>query len=112
MGSHSNYFSIESDFNTVMYLILIVIICIILYHAFKIIKSLIKKHYYKQFRAEQRRVEQYKKIKSQKEHAYQNTVNNFFYNSIDKDIDEMSVNALPDSSGKLIKLYKDYIINS
>lgn len=90
MGTHTNYRTVESDEITVMYLILIAIIGIILYYTFKVIKTLIKRHYYKQFRTEQRRVEQYKKIKAQKERIYQNTVNNFFYNRIEEDIEETS----------------------
>lgn len=106
MGTHSNYISVESDFNTVMYLILIAIIGAILYYAFKLIKGLIKRHYYNQFRIEQRNVEQYKQIKAQKERAYQNTVNNFFYNRIEEDIDNMKTNKSV-TAEKLIGLYNN-----
>ena len=112
MGTHSNYLTIESDFNTVIFIFINIIVGVILYFTFKLITCIIKKHYYKQFHAEQRRVEQYKKIKAQKERAYQNTIDNFFCNRIDEDIDEMPINTLSDSSKKFIKLYKDYIINS
>ena len=112
MGAHSNYISVESDFNTAIFIFISIIIGVILYYTFKIITCIIKRHYYKQFRTEQRRVEQYKKIKAQKERTYQNAINNFFCNRIDEDIDEMPINTLSDSSNKLIKLYKDYIINS
>ena len=44
--------------------------------------------------------------------VYIKLINNFFFNRIDEDIDEMPINTLSDSSNKLIKLYKDYIINS
>lgn len=108
MGTHSNYVSVESDAKTVMYFILIVIIGAILYYAFKIIKSLIKRHYYKQFRAEQRRVEQYQRMKAHKERAYQNTVNNFINNRIEEDIEETSDVSKESykQATKLINLYQ------
>lgn len=107
MGAHSNYVSVESDFNTVMYLILIAIIGTIAYFAFKLITRLIKRHYYKQFRTEQHNVEQYKQIKARKERAYQNTVNNFFRNRIEEDIEEISgISKLSSKQSKdLISLY-------
>ena len=107
MGAHSNYVSVESDFTTFIYLILSILVLTIAYFAFKLIKSLIKRHYYKQFRTEQHNVEQYKQIKARKERAYQNTINNFFYNRIQEDIEEIS--GISKSSSKqskdLISLY-------
>lgn len=103
MGAHSNYISVESDAKTVMFLIIAAFIGAVLYYAFKVIKTLIKRHYYNQFKAEQRRVEQYKQITARKERAYQNTINNFFYNRIEEDIEDM----LDISSNKLIDLYKN-----
>lgn len=107
MGAHSNYVSVESDFNTVMYLILIVIIGTIAYFAFKLIKRLIKRHYYNQFRAEQHNVEQYKQIKARKERAYYNTLNNFFYNRIAEDIDNMPDQKPFGKAEKIINLYNN-----
>lgn len=108
MGAHSNYVSVESDFNTVIYLIIAAIVGVIIYHIFKFIKCLIKRHYYKQFRAEQRNVEQYKQIKARKERAYQNTVDNFINNRIEEDTEEISdVSKTPSKQAKdLISLYQ------
>lgn len=108
MGAHSNYVSVESDAKTVMYLILIAIIGTIAYFAFKLITRLIKRHYYKQFRAEQRNVEQYKQIQARKDRAYQNTLNNFFYNRIEEDTEEISdvSKASSKQAKNLISLYQ------
>ena len=106
MGAHSNYVTVESDFNTVMYCILIAIIGVILYYAFKIIKCLIKHYYYKQFRTEQRIVEQYKKISDQKDKIYQNTIDNFINNRIEEDVDNDN-SPLSSSAQKLISIYKE-----
>lgn len=103
MGFHSNYWSEESDMEMFIFSIIAIIIFVVVYRTLKLIKCLIKRHYYKQFKAEQRRVEQYKRIKAQKERAYQNTINNFFYNRIEEDIEDM----LDISSNKLIDLYKN-----
>jgi hypothetical protein len=109
MGAHSNYISVESDAKTVMYLIIAAIIGTILYFAFKLIKGLIKRHYYKQFKVEQYRIDQYKQIKARKERAYQNTVNNFFYNRIEEDIEEISdvSKASSKQAKNLISLYHE-----
>lgn len=106
MGTHTNYRTVESDEITVMYLILIAIIGIILYYTFKVIKTLIKRHYYKQFKAEQRNIEQYKKIKAQKERIYQNTVDNFINNRIEEDVENDNT-PLPSSAKALINIYKE-----
>ena len=106
MGAHSNYISVESDFNTAIFIFISIIIGVILYYTFKIITCIIKRHYYKQFRTEQRRVEQYKKIKAQKERTYQNAINNFFCNRIDEDtvtmLTEKYVPKKPDTTPKPI----------
>lgn len=108
MGAHSNYVSVESDFNTVIYLIIAAIVCVIIYHTFKLIQRLIKRHYYKQFKVEQYRIDQYKQIKARKERAYQNTVNNFFYNRIEEDTEEISdvSKASSKQAKNLISLYQ------
>ena len=105
MGAHSNYVSVESDFNTVIFIFISIIVSIILYFAFKLIKGLIKRHYYKQFKVEQYRIDQYKQIQARKERAYQNTVNSFFYNRIEEDIEEMP-DISSDVSDRLIDLYQ------
>ena len=105
MGTHSNYVSVESDFNTAIFIFISIIIGIILYYAYKIIKTIIKKHYYKQFCAEQRIVEQYKKTSAQKDKIYQNTIDNFINNRIIEDIDNDN-NPLSSSAKKIINLYK------
>lgn len=105
MGAHSNYLSVESDAKTVIYFILGAIICTILYFAFKLITRLIKNHYYKQFKVEQWRVDQYKQITARKERAYQRTLNNFLYNRIEEDIEEMP-DISSDISDHLIELYQ------
>jgi ABC-type bacteriocin/lantibiotic exporter with double-glycine peptidase domain len=105
MKAHSNYISVESDAKTVMYLIIAVIIGAILYYTFKLVKRLIKRHYYKQFRAKYHNIEQYKQIKAQKERAYQNTVNNFFYNRIEEDINNMPDKKPSVKAKKIIDLY-------
>jgi predicted Holliday junction resolvase-like endonuclease len=104
MGAHSNYTSVESDAKTVIYLIIAFVIGVVLYFAFKFIKSLIKRHYYKQFCIEQYRINQYKQITERKERAYQRTLNNFFYNRIEEDIEEMS-DVSSDKSNNLMNLY-------
>lgn len=108
MGAHSNYISVESDAKTVMYLILIAIIGAVLYYTFNLVKGLIKRHYYKQFKAEQYNADLYKQIKARKERAYQNTVNNFFYNRIEEDIEEISdvSKASSKQAKNLISLYQ------
>lgn len=105
MGTHSNYVSVESDFNTVMFIFISIIICVILYFTFKIVTSLIKRHCYKQFYAEQRRVEQYQRIKARKERAHQNAINNFFCNRIEEDIGNIPNKKPSSKAKKLISLY-------
>ena len=105
MGTHSNYLTTELDFNTVIFICISIIVGIILYFTFKLITHIIKRHYYKQFSANQHRVEQYKRIKAQKERAYQNTINNFINNRIAEDM-ENNKNPLSSSAQTLISLYK------
>ena len=105
MGAHSNYLSIEFDLSTVMFIFISLIVGVILYFTFKLITCIAKRYYYKQFRAEQRRVDQYKQITARKERAYQRTLNNFLYNRIEEDIEEMS-EISSDVSDRLIDLYQ------
>ena len=105
MGAHSNYVSVESDFYTAIFIFVSILLLIGVCFAFKIIQCLIKRHYYKQFRTEQRNVEQYKQISARKERTYQNTLNNFFYNRIEEDIDNMPDKKPSGKAKKLINLY-------
>lgn len=108
MGAHSNYATVEGDFAMVVFIITIAIVTALVVVLFKFLTAVIKNHYYKQFKAQQhiRNKRQQEIVNASR--AYQRTLNNFYRNRIEEDMDETVSQTLNlnDSSPNLVDAYR------
>ena len=92
--------------NGIILLTIIIVLSVIIYFGIKFIAKVIKRHYYKQFHAEQRRVDLHKQIMDNASKAHTNAYTCFIYNNINDDIDKINV-VSSDKATTLINAYKD-----
>ena len=92
--------------NGIICIAIVIVLSVIIYFGIKFIAKVIKRHYYKQFHAEQRRVDLHKQIMNNARKARTNAYNSFIHNNINDDINNASI-ELSDKAKTLINTYKD-----
>ena len=90
----------------IIFLIIIIVSSVILYSGIKFIAKVIKRHYYKQFNTEQRKIDLHKQIMDNDAKAHINAYNSFVRNNINNDINKINI-ILSDKANKLINTYKN-----
>jgi hypothetical protein len=92
--------------NGIILIILAVVLSVIIYFGIKFVAKVIKRHYYKQFRAEQLRFDLHKQIMDNNKKARINAYNSFIHNNINDDINNVNI-ELSNKATTLINTYKD-----
>lgn len=92
--------------NGIIFLIIIIVSSVILYFGIKFIAKVIKRHYYKQFNTEQRKIDLHKQIMDNDAKAHINAYNSFVRNNINNDINKINI-ILSDKANTLINTYKN-----
>ena len=90
----------------IIFLIIIIVSSVILYFGIKFIAKVIKRHYYKQFNTEQRKIDLHKQIMDNDAKAHINAYNSFVRNNINNDINKINI-ILSDKANTLINTYKN-----
>jgi hypothetical protein len=93
--------------NGIILLTIIIVLSVIIYFGIKFIAKVIKRHYYKQFRADQHKVDLHKQIMDNASKAHTNAHNSFIYYTINDDINNNINVVLSDKAKRLINIYKD-----
>lgn len=104
MNAHSNYVSIESDFNTTMLIAAFIFAVGIIYQIIKFIRNYnLMKHKLANY--------EYKKELAKNKLVRQRAVQNFFENRIEEDVEDILENNKKKQSSKANKLISLYTVD-